>query len=535
MEYLLAQGADVDGKDKGGMTALHYAACRGDQDYVRFLLDSGADVNSRNDLLGTPVCVAALMGHAETVDTLLKCAASLRICRGVLGSAIHFACFGGNISIVRSMLERGESLDLLRTIPITALSKPPDDLFHPLDTKRMNDHFESLHIRCSPILLAAHRGHYDLLTTLWSHSPEEASQSISSRGFYSPNDTWEIVDPANAGVRPVFEASSGSSFEIIQSRAGISSASKTSASSGWSFMGFAPRAPSPPSSTLLMWAASTLNPELIQYLLKAGAIADQNDNLGRNALHYAASPFANATLSESNECVQRLIQGGVTLYRSDDHGRTPLMLTVCPEHPASDPRVSWVGGSMLYACFVASFLGSKIRVNDKDYNGRTALMHAVSSTNCRSDIVELLCNHGAATESVDKSYCTALHISLENRAPEQVISILLNHGADPNLMTGMPYGGGRYRGDAKRPLDLAILNQASEGIIRLLLSHGADPKLENGMGTTPTVLAKRLHRRDIIELFETIEAERKRFSLPTSTRTTSSDRPWFNLLLFTTE
>ncbi|EMD31287.1 hypothetical protein CERSUDRAFT_60194, partial [Gelatoporia subvermispora B] len=47
--YLLDQGADVDGADSSGWTALHIAASAGHEDIVRDLLGAGADVKKTND------------------------------------------------------------------------------------------------------------------------------------------------------------------------------------------------------------------------------------------------------------------------------------------------------------------------------------------------------------------------------------------------------------------------------------------------------------------------------------------------------
>lgn len=514
MEYLLAQGADVDGKDKGGMTALHYAACRGDQDNLKFLLDSGADVNSKSNLLGTPVCVAAFMGHAEAVEILLGCAASLKEPCRILGSAIHCACFGGNASIVESMLNRGESMAHLETISVTAFSKLSDSHLDPLKMRQLlcmdfEKLFAEPHIKCSPTLLAAERGHFALLSVFWSSS---LIRRISERSYCSPDDTWELRDETETEARPWFKADSGSSFDIIQSRAVLSSALKASSSSGWSFMGF-PRQPSGlPSSTPLMWGASTLKLDLISHLLELGALADKRDNLGRNALHYAASPFQDVDLSVASKCIQRLIQGGTDTCGRDQQGKTPLMLAVSHGHPALDPRIYWGQGSNLHSKCIEAFLDDGASVNDADDMGWTALMHAISFTNCQPDTVELLCKGGASLEERNSSGFTALHLSLVNNVPENVVSVLLHHGADPNSETDLRDR--QYGLDSMRPLDIALWRQASEGIIRLLLSHGADPDLMNGENTTPRAVARGSRRKGIIDLFATVSAERKRLPNP---------------------
>ena len=48
VSYCLETGADVNGSDTKGFTALHGAAARGDDEMVRFLVDRGADVTTVN-------------------------------------------------------------------------------------------------------------------------------------------------------------------------------------------------------------------------------------------------------------------------------------------------------------------------------------------------------------------------------------------------------------------------------------------------------------------------------------------------------
>jgi ankyrin repeat protein len=67
---LLAQGADIDATDQGGIGALHAAAAMGKVDVVRLLVESGADKErvTANGL--TALSVAEAAGHPEIVEFL---------------------------------------------------------------------------------------------------------------------------------------------------------------------------------------------------------------------------------------------------------------------------------------------------------------------------------------------------------------------------------------------------------------------------------------------------------------------------------
>jgi ankyrin repeat protein len=69
-EVLLAHGADVDAKNVGGYTPLHFAASDGHKGIVELLLAHGADANARLDSGATPLKQAEENGHEEVAELL---------------------------------------------------------------------------------------------------------------------------------------------------------------------------------------------------------------------------------------------------------------------------------------------------------------------------------------------------------------------------------------------------------------------------------------------------------------------------------
>lgn len=68
---VVANGAQINARNKHGMTALMKAAYHGNAQMVRALLERGADPNSvRNDKF-TALALAAFFGHTETVKILI--------------------------------------------------------------------------------------------------------------------------------------------------------------------------------------------------------------------------------------------------------------------------------------------------------------------------------------------------------------------------------------------------------------------------------------------------------------------------------
>lgn len=114
VRLLLKQGADVNAAQTDGMTALHWAASRGDADVASMLLAAGArvDVLTRNGNY-TPLHLAARSGRAPVVKALLAAGADVKAVTTTGGaSALHFAAADGDSATVVALLEKGAPVDM---------------------------------------------------------------------------------------------------------------------------------------------------------------------------------------------------------------------------------------------------------------------------------------------------------------------------------------------------------------------------------------------------------------------------------------
>jgi ankyrin repeat protein len=105
---LVQQHADVNAAEGDGMTALHWAAERGDAELAALLLASGAKPGAVTRIGGhTPLHVAARTGQAAVVKQLLAAHADVNAVTTTGAAPIHFAAASGSAESVALLLGAG--------------------------------------------------------------------------------------------------------------------------------------------------------------------------------------------------------------------------------------------------------------------------------------------------------------------------------------------------------------------------------------------------------------------------------------------
>ena len=110
---LLQQGADVNAAHGDGMSALHWAAERGDAEMVAALVQAGAagDAVTR---IGhyTPLHVASTGGHAKVIERLVEAGGDVSAATSNSGATpLHLAAAAGSAAAVAALLDRGADAD----------------------------------------------------------------------------------------------------------------------------------------------------------------------------------------------------------------------------------------------------------------------------------------------------------------------------------------------------------------------------------------------------------------------------------------
>ncbi len=110
---LLADGEDANAAHGDGMSALHWAAERGDAGLVEVLLEGGAKVDAATRIGShTPLHVAASAGRARVVTMLLEAGASATTAVTTSGATpLHLAADAGSVESIDALVAHGADVN----------------------------------------------------------------------------------------------------------------------------------------------------------------------------------------------------------------------------------------------------------------------------------------------------------------------------------------------------------------------------------------------------------------------------------------
>ena len=112
VKALLKSGADVNGAQGDGMTALHWASRSGDLELTQMLLYAGANVKATTRLAGyTPLMMAADQGHAQVIAALLAAGSDAKAANALGTTPLMLAAASGNAQAVTTIVENGGEIE----------------------------------------------------------------------------------------------------------------------------------------------------------------------------------------------------------------------------------------------------------------------------------------------------------------------------------------------------------------------------------------------------------------------------------------
>jgi ankyrin repeat protein len=110
LQLLINKGADVNAKNRGGSTPLHWAIH--DEAKVRLLLAKGANVNAKQVQGRTPLYLVAMLGNSvPTMRLLLAGGADLNLASANGQTPLMLLAARGNVEGMQLLIERGANVN----------------------------------------------------------------------------------------------------------------------------------------------------------------------------------------------------------------------------------------------------------------------------------------------------------------------------------------------------------------------------------------------------------------------------------------
>jgi ankyrin repeat protein len=426
---LLKGGADVNGSQGDGMTALHWAAKHGDAALVQTLLYAGANVKATTRLGGyTPLHLASQAGEAAAIKTLVTAGANVNGATVTGATPLMLAAASGRAEAANTLLEVGAAANAR----------------------------ESANGQTA-LMFAAALDRAEVVRLLLQHG---ADASLSS----TVADRSSVVAPEDRLQQDIRDA------QTAKSAATAAAATPAGARST--------PAPQPTAASRSATVGGVTRPYTFNELIgKQG---------GLTALHFASRQGALHT-------AQALVEGGANVNQvSPADNTTPLVIatinghfdtaTYLLDHGADPNLASYAGMTPLYAVLNVewaprmfypqpraqlqqhtSYLEMAKALLDKGADPNARMAKKIWYTQYNFDLLRI--DEGGATAFWRAAYASDI----------AAMKLLLSYGADPNIPTAKPAQGGPRQGGTRSGDD----SKDSSGL----------PPLPTGGPGTPPLLA----------------------------------------------
>lgn len=119
VDYLLAEGADVNIADDHKTTPLHVCASYGNLTCLKTMLARGANQNAQDERGRTSLYFAITGNHKEVVFYLIENGCNINIYDSNFGSPLQKALTMANLDLVQALLKAGASTNIYTTSKLT--------------------------------------------------------------------------------------------------------------------------------------------------------------------------------------------------------------------------------------------------------------------------------------------------------------------------------------------------------------------------------------------------------------------------------
>jgi ankyrin repeat protein len=295
VELLLRNNSHIESRDSDFMTALHYACDNGHLPVVDLLLRKGANVESIGKDSKVPLIFAAASGHLQVVELLVINKASFQSTDNKERDAMHWAAINGHVEVAEFLLEQKLSVhtadaDGLTPLHLAVMGSQSSTIeFLLTKAAKVDDRCGAgrtpLHYACDQdnvdivCLLLAAGANAEAETRGDNRRPihiAAASGSVETIGVLYQHGV--VMDAQDfAGLRPLSVACHHGHVDVIKTFLSLKQPLA---------MPFGDR---PNHDSPLCVAAKAGHVEVVELLLRRGALVNERDECGFTPLRYAAN------------------------------------------------------------------------------------------------------------------------------------------------------------------------------------------------------------------------------------------------------
>lgn len=451
LEGLVKAGAEVNERNKDGVTPLALAIENKNAAHIKFYAEHGADINSKDTKGNTPLSMALRSADStdKTLETILN------------KDNIYSLDSDGNTPLITAILANANQEKIQYVISLTeqvnTRNADGNTALYLTVLKNRKSIGEKLLAKNADIFSTNNKNNSPL------------SQALKNPGIMEWLITSKTIKDTDG---------SGNTALHYASEWGMKDAIETLITKGAN-----KEARNANGETPIFSACKNDNTEIIALLASKGCKYNVRDNLGSTPLHVAVrwgntntaaqliklgcdidaqnvngkSPLAEAALGGKPEIAKMLLGKGANPNTSDITGRTVLMDATRARNTST----------------ISMLLGNRANPQIMDLNGRNAYHEAAATADIA--VINLLRDAGGNPLSRDKNGNTPFSICLDQNDP--IIKAVL--GTDTTISDS----------DGNTPVHIVIKNNKSASMLRMLINAGYPIDTRNSDGYTPLGIA----------------------------------------------